>query len=202
MTDERKKQLEERFWIKVLKLPGENACWVWVGSTDTRPNKGYGFFQMDKLMSAHRAAWIFAHGEIPDKLHVLHECDNSSCVRVGPGHLYLGTHQKNMEDRDERDRTARGDRHWARKDPEKAQRILQENNALMAREPERRARGERHGGAVLTATLARQLREKFLAGCVGGEPRRGLVSQLAREFSISRTSVRRVGYGKNWKELE
>jgi hypothetical protein len=58
---------------------------------------------------AHRAAWEAAHGEIPSGLFVLHSCDNRRCVNVE--HLRLGTHADNMSDRNQRGRTARGDRH-------------------------------------------------------------------------------------------
>lgn len=92
----------ERFWSKVVKGAG---CWVWTASK----NK-YGYGQVKaykKMMGAHRCAWILTHGEIPEGLHVLHACDNPPCVR--PDHLFLGTNQDNMNDRDQKHRQASGE---------------------------------------------------------------------------------------------
>ena len=46
-------------------------------------------------MGAHRLAWELAHGD-PGTQHVLHRCDNPSCVNVD--HLFLGDHKVNMRD--------------------------------------------------------------------------------------------------------
>lgn len=84
------KTLEERFWEKVLITPFYE-CWEWLGSKD---KDGYGYFgHKDK---AHRFSWKINNGVIPHKIHVLHKCDNPSCVR--PQHLFLGTHEDNMKD--------------------------------------------------------------------------------------------------------
>jgi hypothetical protein len=55
-----------------------------------------------KLWRAHRAAWVEAHGDIPEGMFVLHQCDNRACVNVA--HLFLGTHQDNMDDRESKGR--------------------------------------------------------------------------------------------------
>ena len=59
--------------------------------------------------SAHRIAWIIKHGSIPDGMFVLHKCDNAKCINYE--HLELGDHEKNMKDRQERNRTAGGIKH-------------------------------------------------------------------------------------------
>jgi hypothetical protein len=46
--------------------------------------------------SAHRVAWIIKNGPIQGGLYVLHKCDNRMCCN--PDHLFLGTHQDNMDD--------------------------------------------------------------------------------------------------------
>jgi len=96
----------ERFWAKVdQKAP--NECWEWQGSLG---RTGYGkFWSGGKLRSAHRVAWEFTHGQIPDDLCVCHKCDNPRCVNSA--HLFLGTLTDNNQDRDRKGRTAQGKEH-------------------------------------------------------------------------------------------
>jgi hypothetical protein len=96
--------MAERFWAKVDKL-GEKDCWEWKASRD---ELGYGFFRAKSgksMVKAHRWCWIITNGD-PGSLHVLHRCDNPPCVN--PNHLFLGDHQDNMQDRNEKGRTTRG----------------------------------------------------------------------------------------------
>lgn len=90
-----KKTDMERFWDKVSPEPN-SGCWLWIGSYDDRPGKGYGFFTLGKLMGAHRASWLMFRGPIPQSLFVLHKCDTPPCVN--PDHLFLGTHLDNVRD--------------------------------------------------------------------------------------------------------
>ena len=80
----------------------ENGCWIWQGIVN---GSGYGQTSLigGKSMTAHRAAWITANGEIPNGLHVLHKCDTPLCIN--PDHLFLGTHADNMADRTKKLRT-------------------------------------------------------------------------------------------------
>lgn len=78
----------------------ETGCWEWQGNTDAggygRVSVGNGGRFTKTTLSTHRMAWIGFKGEIPDGLHVLHQCDNRICCN--PDHLFLGTHQDNMRD--------------------------------------------------------------------------------------------------------
>lgn len=100
----------ERFWSKVDRSGGPNACWPWKG----RSSNGYGGLNFRKKQwRASRMAYLIANGDFDRTLLVCHTCDNPICVN--PAHLWLGTHQQNMADRDAKGRTARGDRHGKRK---------------------------------------------------------------------------------------
>lgn len=85
-----------------------HGCWLWTGF---RNPQGYGTFwrnDLQRMVLAHREAYEFVYGEVPDGMCVLHECDNPGCVRVE--HLFRGTREENMADRQAKGRQARGER--------------------------------------------------------------------------------------------
>ena len=91
------------FWSNVR--PGHPAeCWNWAGHRNT---DGYGHIGvMGYIVRSHRFSWIIHHGPIPNKLCVCHKCDNPSCVN--PTHLFLGTVQDNVHDRQRKGRSRGG----------------------------------------------------------------------------------------------
>lgn len=102
-----RQSLEDRFWLNVQKT---SDCWLWTG---TKTTLGYGQIGVNnKMIYAHRYSLGLHLGSMP-KLHVLHSCDNSSCVN--PEHLREGTQQDNVNDAVRRNRNARGESHGSAK---------------------------------------------------------------------------------------
>jgi len=121
-----------------------------------------------KMMPAHRLAWMIAIGEIPERLFVLHKCDNRLCCN--PDHLFLGTALDNM-----RDCISKGRRSKTRR----ISRPYHHNNP----------RGENHSCAKLTDKEVDEIRDKYRPGVV-------TMQKLAAEYSVSYGTINHVLSGK------
>lgn len=170
MTD-----VEMRFWSKVRVGDG---CWEWTADTGGNrraDGKKYGYFCVGgKMRRAHRVAWEMERGPIPPGLHVLHSCDNPACVR--PGHLWVGTHRQNMDDRSAKGRIPRGvalrgtQHHAAKLDESKVQEIRA-----------RAATGETHTAIAASFGVTRPTVSDVIQGrawthvpgCAHPQPRQG-----------------------------
>jgi DNA-binding CsgD family transcriptional regulator len=80
-------------------------CWIWHGKID---HLGYGRITGRGIL-VHRQSYENAFADFNERLDVLHKCDVRPCMN--PEHLYQGTHQDNMRDMRERQRSPRGERH-------------------------------------------------------------------------------------------
>jgi DNA-binding XRE family transcriptional regulator len=184
----RPKPIADRFWPKVNKIgpvpphcPSLGPCWIWTGS---KTSHGYGDIgsggKHGRNLRAHRVAYELAHGPIPEGMCVLHRCDNPPCVRAD--HLFLGTMAMNSADMVTKgrgfpqrfpERMVRGAAHPLRKDPSLA------------------ARGERVGGAKLTADDVRSIRRSAESQRV-----------MARRFGVSRRSIAFIQKGRTWRHVK
>jgi hypothetical protein len=103
---------ENRFWSKV-ETGNEDECWEVVAMFLNR--YGYGEFGVNgKRILAHRFSYQLFHNRlIKDKMFICHTCDNPACVN--PHHLFEGTPQENMTDRDNKGRVIKGEKHYISK---------------------------------------------------------------------------------------
>lgn len=160
-----------RFWGKVTVGPG---CWIWRG---TRLPRGYGRYspRHGRTVYAHRLAYELQGERIPDGLIVCHHCDTPSCVN--PAHLFVGTHQDNVDDCVRKKRMHLGNKHGLRLHPECA-------NPL---------RGEAHPCAKLTAHDVRQLRRLRADGIS--------FATLAQRFGIGKTQAQGIVARRKWAHV-
>lgn len=111
MSPEITPKIEERFWSKVDKTPGQGPngdCWHWTGafpkpvwwSKEKRPYPcGFGLAGKSYRPS-HIALAIVGKPRPSGEMQALHQCDNPPCVR--PDHLRWGTMEENQQEARER----------------------------------------------------------------------------------------------------
>lgn len=81
------------------------GCWNW---NKGKSDRGYAEISINaRKERANRISYQVFIDEVPPHLFVCHTCDNPGCVN--PDHLYLGTHQDNVDDKLDRDRQPRGE---------------------------------------------------------------------------------------------
>lgn len=78
---------EQRFWAKVDKTA---TCWLWQGAKDSG---GYGQIRAGRQEKAHRLAYQWLVGAIPEGLQLDHLCRVRNCVN--PDHLEPVTPREN-----------------------------------------------------------------------------------------------------------
>lgn len=86
-----RKSTEELFWEKVDKR--ERGCWIW---TAARNRQGYGTVTASRRRwLAHRLAYTWLVGPIPEGMTIEHLCRQTACVN--PGHLEAISLKENIK---------------------------------------------------------------------------------------------------------
>ena len=100
--------LVRRFWPKVDRSGGPDACWPWTA----KAKHPYGYGRMTSgrgtNLKAHQIAFALAYGPI-GKAWIRHACDNPICCN--PAHLIAGTAKDNTQDAIKRGRLKNPPRH-------------------------------------------------------------------------------------------
>jgi hypothetical protein len=176
-------QFLARFWAKVDKGGGPDACWLWTGAKHS-VQYPYGEIGIKGggPRGAHRISWEIANGLIPPGGVICHHCDNPACVN--PAHLFLGTHADNAWDKVRKGRAPRGDNHPNRLHPE---RLKWKDTHAYRLNPELLAR-------KLTAADALAIRARWAAGGVEQKA-------LAAEYGVSTATVNHIIHRRAWKHL-
>lgn len=165
-----------RFWSKVDKngpilVESLGPCWEWKAG---RYPAGYGQISIQsprRGFGAHVISFYINNGYWPAP-NCLHKCDNPPCCN--PAHLFAGTAKDNVHDMVSKGRIARGDKHGLRI------------------HPERQARGNVHGKAIMTE-------EKVLAlRAMNGTKKH---RELAAIFGISRPTVFQIISRRTWTHI-
>lgn len=87
---------EMKEFLKAIKIETEKGCWItdyWKNST---PDGRIKIKYKGKMQFLPRVSYGLFTGNIPNKLVVMHKCDNPPCF--SPEHLVIGTKQDNSRD--------------------------------------------------------------------------------------------------------
>ena len=89
----------EIFWSRVA-IGDAAECWDYIGPAVVSPSGHRRVNFGGRRVYAHRLSFLLSHGHWPEL--ACHTCDRPQCVN--PSHLYSGSPQDNVADRDRRGR--------------------------------------------------------------------------------------------------
>jgi hypothetical protein len=170
-----------KFFSK-LKLNPDTGCMEWSGKDLKR---GYGVFNTTAgQFKAHRVAaylvGMIEHprgvpsGHGPAAINVLHKCDNRLCCN--PEHLFVGTHQDNMDDMVAKGRSAQ-------------QKFVGPPKKLIRRKAQYPT-GDKHHRIKLTDAQVADIRTWYAAGIYSQ-------GEMAKMFGVTQSNLSYICSGKS-----
>ncbi len=168
--------VQERFWSKVDRSAGPDACWLWRRAITS---SGYGNFGIcgrricPAYAGAHHVAFELTYGSIRKGFVIAHRCGNKACCN--PRHLFetewdaWGEHASNLGF------SQSGPKHWSH------------------REPEKTARGSRSGVAILTESDIPRIRRLIASGVN--------YRKIGRRFGVTGANIWCIAKGISWKHV-
>lgn len=177
---------KKQIFLSRIDVRGPDECWPW---THGKFASGYGAYSIKHSpFKAPRIMHFIHTGQDPLELNVLHHCDNPPCCN--PRHLFLGSHADNVKDRDQKGRTASGDRSGSILHPE---RLARGDKNWKHNHPET-ARGERNPKHKLTEQEVLEIRRTYVK-------KYGTQKQFASKYGIDVLTLQRILNRERWKHL-
>lgn len=199
-----------RFWRLVDKGSSQDSCWLWLGCIDKRFNYGIARYHKKQIRS-HRLSYSLSSGEIPEGMVVRHRCDNRRCCN--PDHLELGTYADNNRDWQTRLIDQVGENNFASVLSEKQVTEIRQRCADGEQQKELATEFGVCGGSVSqivtgwtwkhsftgerkTRTHSKLTVKEMLSIQSEYDPLKTSQNKLARKYSVSRSTIRRVINGE------
>lgn len=99
---EYEEKIKERILRNIEIFP--SGCWIW---KSFKSKSGYAEITWKgEKKRTNRISFEVFKDKIPTGMYVCHTCDNPLCVN--PDHLYIGTHQDNIDDKLKKGRQSKG----------------------------------------------------------------------------------------------
>lgn len=137
----------------------------------------------------HRLVLMAFSGPPPTEKHICRHLDGNHLNNTA-NNLAWGTHQDNADDAGRHGTRCCGDRHWMRREPERARKQME--YCLLFRD----GNGERNGRAKLTEAQVKEIRKE----CIPGSTEKGY-GALAIKYGVTPVAIGKIYRRETWRKL-